>query len=170
MSFTYVIKQTIPTVVHIFAYLKDVNQLYTSTKQNKPIRWNGTLKIILTYDTVLMFYDNKIFHKKISVILCDFVIHFSQLPAILRVTKFQTHTINQVVYTVVMNHIWCVLLPVRWCVLVERWNSTVVQLAKFIWKSTRHFAVLLVLNDQFCNSYCWTVYWEMSLVDKVTWV
>jgi hypothetical protein len=78
--------------------------------------------------------------------------------------------INQVVYTVVMKHIWCVLLPVRWCVLAEQWNSTIVQLAKVMWKSTTHLAVLLVLDDQFCNSSCWTVYWEMSPVDEVTWV
>ena len=77
--------------------------------------------------------------------------------------------INLVVYTVVMKHIWCVILHVR-CVLVECWNSPIVQLAKFMWKSTTPLAVLLVLDDQFCNSYCWTVYWEMSTVDEVTWV
>jgi len=69
-----------------------------------------------------------------------------------------------------MKHIWCVFLPVRWCVLVERWDSTIVQLAQFMWKLTTPLAVLLGLDDQFCNSYCWTVYWEVSPMDEVTWV
>jgi len=39
-----------------------------------------------------------------------------------------------------------------------------------MFKSTTLLAVLLGLDDQFCSSYCWTMYWEMSPVCEVTWV
>jgi len=53
-----------------------MNQLYTSTKQHKYNLLYSILKTILTYDTIFMFYDHKICHKELSVILSGFVIHF----------------------------------------------------------------------------------------------
>jgi len=54
----------------------NVNQLYTSTKQHKHTLWYCILKMILAYDTVFMFYDHKICHQRLNVILSGFVIHF----------------------------------------------------------------------------------------------
>jgi len=60
----------------ICSLLQDVNQLYTSTKQHRHTIFYCILTRMRTYNMILMFYDHEIHHRKLSVTLSGFMLHF----------------------------------------------------------------------------------------------
>lgn len=71
--------------------LKDVNQLYISTKQLRHTVFYCILTRMWTYNMILMFYDHEIHHRKLSVTLSGFIFHFCTITGYYMYSWYETH-------------------------------------------------------------------------------